>query len=483
MTFSSIFFLFFFLPAVLTAYAVSGRSFRNLTILLFSLVFYAWGEGIYVTLMLASVAVNYIFGLLIARSVTVRSRKVFLSSAIMINLIPLIYFKYCEFFIEGLYQVLPFISGDNPYSLRSLHLPIGISFFTFQAMSYVVDVFRKVTPPQKNILDMGLYIAFFPQLIAGPIVRYHDFAGQIKKRVVSMHLCAAGIERFVFGLSKKVLLANPLGAVADSVFGLSGDLLTTPTAWLGILCYTLQIYFDFSGYSDMAIGLGRIFGFRFPENFNYPYVSRSIREFWQRWHISLSSWFKDYLYIPLGGNRLGNRRTAENLILVFLLCGLWHGANWTFIVWGGLHGFFIVLEGGKAGKWLQALPRTFQHFYTLVVVGITWVFFRADTLADAVGYFRSMFTMKFTDAMYPLVAVQLDAHFYWTLLVACILSMPVYPQLIKAVKSRMTSQSALSGMLYFGHVPVRLCKIGGLLLASSMSLAAGSYNPFIYFRF
>jgi alginate O-acetyltransferase complex protein AlgI len=485
MTFSSIFFLFFFLPAVLLVYAVTGRSFRNLTLLLFSLVFYAWGEGIYVTLMLGSVVVNYIFGLLIARSATTRSRKVFLTFVILINLIPLVYFKYSEFFLDGIYQVLPFAAGENSYSTRFLHLPIGISFFTFQAMSYVIDVFRKVTPPQKNILDMGLYIAFFPQLIAGPIVRYHDFAGQIKKRVVSIHHCASGIERFVFGLSKKVLLANPLGAVADLVFGLGGDFLTTPTAWMGILCYTLQIYFDFSGYSDMAIGLGRMFGFRFPENFNYPYVSRSIREFWRRWHISLSSWFKDYLYIPLGGSRRGSLWTAFNLVLVFFLCGLWHGANWTFVVWGGLHGLFIVLERGTFGVWLRSSFRLVRHFYALMVICITWVFFRADTIGDAMQFLGVMFRLRFDEAVYPLVAIQLDAHFSWTLIAACLLSMPIYPLLKKNIQrsSRISTAGILSVIYHFGHTPIRLCKIGGLLLASSMSLAAGSYNPFIYFRF
>ena len=318
MVFSSIIFLFIFLPSVLLLYYTLPRSLQNSLLLLSSLVFYAWGEGQYVLIMLFSIAMNYFVGLGLAK-VQGKHRQLLLAIGIVLNFLPLLFFKYSAFLLLNLHSLT---GGVVPLPAESLkvHLPAGISFFTFQSVSYVVDIYRGTTAPQKQVIHLGLYISLFPQLIAGPIVRYHDIVSQIARRHVSIEGFAEGVERFVLGLGKKVLIANPLGNVADIIFDQPVEMLSTPLAWLGIASYSLQIYFDFSGYSDMAIGLGRMFGFTFLENFKYPYISKTLREFWTRWHISLSSWFRDYLYIPLGGNRGGSWRTAFNLLTVFFLC-------------------------------------------------------------------------------------------------------------------------------------------------------------------
>ncbi|MGD8365986.1 MAG: MBOAT family O-acyltransferase, partial [Desulfobacterales bacterium] len=319
MLFSSIIFLFQFLPLCLLLYFLAGKRLRNLLLLIASLVFYAWGESYYVLLMLVSILVNYLCGLMIDRYRGRQAARGFLIAAIAFNVLSISVFKYANFLVDNLNTLLSQI-GAGPIELAPIHLPIGISFFTFQAMSYAVDVYRRDAPVQRNPLNIGLYIALFPQLIAGPIIRYHNIAAQLIRRRVRLDDLSYGIERFVVGLGKKVLIANQVAIIADQVFSFPYETLTPGVAWLGVLCYTLQIYFDFSGYSDMAIGLGRMFGFHFLENFNYPYISRSIREFWRRWHISLSSWFRDYLYIPLGGNHRGPLRTYLNLLIVFFLC-------------------------------------------------------------------------------------------------------------------------------------------------------------------
>jgi alginate O-acetyltransferase complex protein AlgI len=482
MVFSSIIFLFLFLPATLLLNLVAGPRLRNTVLLVLSLVFYAWGEGIYVLMMLGSITLNYLFGLLIGWARTAEGRKALLALAVVLNLLPLFYFKYTVFVLENAARFLALLHVDHALNLDPIHLPIGISFFTFQALSYIVDVYRKTVTPQKNILDMGLFIALFPQLIAGPIVRYHDIARELKKRSVSVENFAAGAERFVHGLGKKVLLANPMGAMADQIFSLQIGELSSPAAWLGVICYSLQIYFDFSGYSDMAIGLGRMFGFHFLENFNYPYISRSIREFWRRWHISLSNWFRDYLYIPLGGNRKGPFRTGLNLVLVFFLCGFWHGASWNFILWGLCHGVFLVMERGRAGRWLSNRPALVQHLYTLLVVGNAWVFFRAETLEYALRYLGVMYGIDAAPAMYPLVAINLDAEFYLTLALSLLIAVPVYPALEQHLQRIRDTAAAGKGLAAAGPL-ARLGLLGLLLLFSSMNLATGAYNPFIYFRF
>ncbi len=482
MVFSSIIFLFLFLPVTLLLHCVAGRKLRNTVLLFLSLVFYAWGEGAYVLLMLCSILLNYVFGLLIARACTPGGKKNVLALGVVLNLLPLFYFKYSGFVLENVVNMLAVLGIENSIVPHHQHLPIGISFFTFQALSYVVDVYRGMVAPQKNILNIGLYIALFPQLIAGPIVRYHDIAKQLVKRTVTLEKFSGGAERFVFGLGKKVLLANPMGAMADQIFSLDPSQLSTSTAWLGITCYTLQIYFDFSGYSDMAIGLGRMFGFRFLENFNYPYISRSIREFWRRWHISLSNWFRDYLYIPLGGNRKGSARTGINLLIVFLLCGFWHGASWNFILWGLCHGLFLVLERGRLGYFLAKLHPSLQHIYVLLVVLNAWVFFRAETLTYALQYIGVMYGISSADSMYAMVYIGLDLEFYTVLILALLLATPVYPHFAK-MAGQVDTQSVSSKFLLSSAPFAKCLVLGFLLIFSAMNLATGAYNPFIYFRF
>lgn len=482
MVFSSIIFLFLFLPITLVLHLVAGTRLRNTVLLAVSLLFYAWGEGVYVLLMMGSILLNWLFGILIAGAGTERKKKVLLAAIVVFNLLPLFYFKYSFFVLENLVRLFSFLHISHSLAPAPLHLPIGISFFTFQALSFVIDVYRGIVVPQRNPLTVGLYIALFPQLIAGPIVRYHDIARELTKRSVRLEDFAVGVERFVYGLGKKVLLANPMGAMADRVFALGLDQLSPAAAWLGIICYTLQIYFDFSGYSDMAIGLGRMFGFHFLENFNYPYISRSIREFWRRWHISLSNWFRDYLYVPLGGNRKGAARTGCNLLIVFLLCGFWHGASWNFIIWGLWHGTFLVLERGRVGSLLERSPAWGRHLYVLLVVINAWVFFRAETLSQAIGYLGAMYGLNGAAGMHPYVAITLDAEFYLTLTMALVLSCPVFPALsryLQRLDEEFHGRHALAIVVPAG----KLFVLSFLLLFSTMNLATGAYNPFIYFRF
>ena len=482
MVFSSTIFLFLFLPVTLISYLLAGRYLRNVILLIASLVFYLWGENIYVLVMLSSITVNYIVGLLIDRSIqNGKSGKAVLIAGLVANIGLLVFFKYTNFIIENINFMLGTVDIAE-IKIEKIHLPIGISFFTFQAMSYIIDIFRRQSKVQTNPVSLGLYISLFPQLIAGPIVRYHDIANQIKERRTTLSDFSAGAERFIFGLGKKVLIANPLGAMADSIFLLPFDQLSAGAAWIGIICYTLQIYFDFSGYSDMAIGLGRMFGFRFLENFNYPYISRSIREFWRRWHISLSSWFRDYLYIPLGGNRKGEFRTGVNLITVFLLCGIWHGASWSFIIWGLLHGTFLVLERGLPGRLLSNFPLIIQHLYALFIVINTWVFFRLEEISDAMNYIAAMYGSSPAYSLHPYIMQKLDAAFLLSLLVGLILSMPVYPKLRELFLQKSKNDSLFSGSIAVVY-SFKFLMLAGVLVFSISSIAAGSYNPFIYFRF
>ena len=478
MIFSSTLFIFFFLPLVLLSYFLVGRKFRNFLLLVASLAFYAWGEPVYVVIMLFSIVANYFFGLGIGR-VQEKGRRGgwVLYCAVLANIGLLGFFKYADLLRPYLISV----EWLTPVMQQS-HLPLGISFFTFQAISYVVDVYRAVTPPQRNILNMGLFIALFPKLMAGPIVRYHDIVEQIAKRNIRVEDFATGVERFIFGLSKKVLIANPLGGMADTIFALQVSTLSTFSAWLGIICYTLQLYFDFSGYSDMAIGLGRLFGFDFLENFNYPYISCSIQEFWRRWHISLSKWFLDYLYIPLGGNRLGALRTKVNLFVVFFFCGMWHGASWNFIAWGLFHGFFLILERGVLGRVLQTAPLPLRHIYALFVIVNAWVFFRLDNLPQIFAYLTALYGFTSSRAIHPVIHVAMDLSFYVTLVVGVILAMPVYPfcvRLLSADRLGVSKEKIVGPPASL----LKICLLGGLLLFSSTSLIVGAYNPFIYFRF
>src|SRR5436190_13114691 len=386
MLFTSPVFLFLFLPLVLGTYSLLGRRARNGFLLAASLLFYAWGEGIFVLVMCGSIVANYLFGRALDAS---GQRTGLLAVAVATNLALLGCFKYANFLVDNL-NAASAVLHVAPLHLEPIHLPIGISFFTFHALSYLIDVARRRVRAQRSPIDFGLYITLFPQLIAGPIIRYHDIAAQLAGRTVRRERFAAGVRRFVLGLGKKTLIADTLALPADAIFALPPASLTASLAWAGALLYTLQIYCDFSAYSDMAIGLARMLGFEFLENFDYPYVSRSITEFWRRWHISLSRWFRDYLYIALGGNRRGPRRTYVNLVTVFFLCGLWHGANWTFVVWGLYHGLFLVLERRGAAAWLAARPAWLARAYTVFVVLVGWVFFRADSMTAAAGMLRAM---------------------------------------------------------------------------------------------
>jgi len=484
MVFASSLFLFLFLPLTLAGYFLIGTRWKNHFLLAMSLLFYAWGEPIYVLLMLVSIALNYATGILLhlqrqkPRPMLTEGRILAVSVSANIGL--LLYFKYANFFLANLNVVLQFLSLP-PILRPPVSLPIGISFFTFQAMSYVIDVYRRETDVQFNPVNCALYVALFPQLIAGPIVRYHDVAKQIISRTVTRHQFSSGIQRFVFGLSKKVLLANPLGDVADNIFAVPVHDVTTGMAWLGIACYTLQIYFDFSGYSDMAIGLGRMFGFEFLENFDFPYISQSIREFWRRWHISLSTWFRDYLYIPLGGSRVSPLRTYLNLWIVFFLCGLWHGANWNFIVWGALHGMYLVIERLGWQNSLEKLWRPLRHGYTLLLVIISWVFFRAETLSQAVHYLSSMAGLTQASGLRYYALFYCDPKTVLTLLIGCVFATPCAGTFARWAQQRVEQAEWRCGQ---GALDVAYyCLLMLLLGLSAAALAAGTYNPFIYYRF
>jgi len=487
MVFSSPIFLFFFLPALIVLYFSTPKQFKNSLLLLASLLFYAWGEGFYVALMLVSISINYLLGRLIGRE---KYSRQFLSLGVILNLSILVSYKYSNFIADNLNYLLS-IYGFSGIDLSPVHLPLGISFFTFQAISYLVDIYRKQIPSQSNIIKLGLYIALFPQLIAGPIVRYKTIMAEIENRHVSSRMFAEGAERFIYGLAKKMLIANPLGYAVDVIFELPISELPSHVVWLGILFYALQIYFDFSGYSDMAIGLGRMFGFRFLENFNYPYCSQSLQEFWRRWHISLSSWFRDYLYIPLGGNRVSELRTYGNLFMVFVLCGLWHGASWNFLVWGLFHGAILSVERFGLSRLIEQLWRPLRHFYLIIVVLISWVFFRAETIGDALSYLRAMFAMNFSSVPFEFLDA-LNLEVVIALLLGLILSTPVFKVIIGQAKeissSGEVSQKALGSVSSTTRpmilvVVFRAALVFLLLFLSAMSLATSTHNPFIYFRF
>lgn len=464
MVFSSMVFMCVFLPAVFVLHCIlPGIRAKNALLLLASVLFYAYGEPVYIILLFISTLLNYFCACGIDRFQN--HRKGILVLAVICNLGILIVFKYTDFIlgmvnsVTGLHLPLP-----------QIRMPIGISFFTFQAMSYVIDVYRETTKAQKNYAKVLLYISFFPQLIAGPIVKYHDVAAEIDQRTVTLDGVALGIRRFSAGLCKKVLLANTLGLVADNLFGASAGSINGAGAWLGAISYMLQIYFDFSGYSDMAIGLGWMFGFHFKENFNYPYISGTIREFWRRWHMSLSGWFLEYLYIPLGGNRKGKFRTVVNKMIVFLCTGIWHGAAVNFLFWGVYHGFFLMLEEyipwiGKKGS---AVKSFLQHVYALLVVCIGFVFFRAETMAQGCFWVRKMFTgFGWNAGAMSFALQQMTPVFLVTLAGALIACCPV--------------KKLISEKKWYGPVAY-VCSLTGLVICI-LSLASGTYNPFIYFRF
>lgn len=483
MVFSSTIFIFLFLPVVLLLSFLSRKKFNNLVLLFASLFFYAWGETIYVLIMVVSIFINYFFGLLIERFRKDKVVKWLLFCAVTLNMGMLGWFKYANFCVYNINELLKTF-GLSLGPVDSVHLPIGISFFTFQAVTYIVDIYRGQAKAQKNFINIALYISLFPQLIAGPIVRYRDISSEISCRSIRLDKFAEGVRRFIVGMGKKVIIANPMGEVTDQIMAIPAEGLTFSLAWLGAVCYSLQIYFDFSGYSDMAIGLGRMFGFTFPENFRYPYIARSIREFWTRWHISLSSWFKDYLYIPLGGNRVSPLRTYVNLYIVFFLCGLWHGASWNFVMWGMLHGGFLVLERIGLSKLLNLLPPPIQHAYALLVILIGWVFFRIDNFFDIVVYLKSMFGFAAGNGVEYHLALYLDKQKIAALIVGIFFCMPA-ANLYTAAKSRIFPLKNRAGAYAFQWCGMFIESLVLILIffLSSILIASGTYNPFIYFRF
>lgn len=461
MLFSSNVFLFLYLPMVLALYYLSPRKLRNLTLFLVSLVFYGWGEPVYVFLMLGVIALNYLCGWGIEHLwEKPRGAKGLLIAGVAANLLILGYFKYAGLLVKTGKAIFTFLEGVE---IPDIALPIGISFYIFQSMSYIIDVYRQDAPVQKNPIIFGTYVTLFPQLIAGPIVRYQDVARQLVSRREGVPQFAAGVRRFVVGLGKKVLLANQMGFLWQQLQGASG----TAAAWVGIGAYTLQIYFDFSGYSDMAIGLGKMLGFEFLENFNYPYIAECVTDFWRRWHISLSTWFREYVYIPLGGNRKGKKRQAVNLLIVWGLTGLWHGASWNFLLWGLYYGLLLILEKRILGRVLEKLPGALRHLYTLFVTMMGWAIFYFEDMGSLGAFFRRAFTRSPTG--------QIEGNrilgYLPLMLAAIVAATPLGTKL-----GRKWEEKA-----WFG--PVQIAVGAVLMLLCVAALVSQSYNPFIYFRF
>ena len=465
MVFSSIVFLFVFLPVVLALYyVVPAIRWKNVILLAASIIFYAWGEPVYIVLMLLSILFNFVMGLELERlREDSRRKKLNLIFTVIVNLCILGIFKYYGFLLGSINSAFHL---HIPY--RELALPVGISFYTFQTLSYILDLYRGDIKVQKNLLDFALYITMFPQLIAGPIVRYVDIQEQLESRVISWHKAGVGAEYFIKGLAKKVLLANTAGAVYTSIQGLGGEYQTVVTSWIGILFYTMQIYFDFSGYSDMAIGLGKMMGFQFCKNFDYPYTSRSVTEFWRRWHISLGTWFREYVYIPLGGNRVSVAKHIRNILVVWALTGLWHGAAWNFVLWGLYYGVFLLLEKYLWGRYLERLPGWVGNLYTMFFVIIGWVFFSNTDLGAGLAYLGSLFGVGVAGFANATTLFYLKSSLL--LLVICIVcSRPWAYRWYKRVA---------------GQRPVAAAVINAALLLLSIAfLVYDSYNPFLYFRF
>ena len=472
MVFSSLLFLFRFLPIVFVLYFIVPRKLRNTVLFLSSLVFYAWGEPVYVTIMLFSTFVDYTHGLLVENFKAkgdMRKAKLTVLSSMIINLSLLGFFKYSDFFIKNVNMLT-----GSAIPMLNIALPIGISFYTFQTMSYTIDIYRGEAKAQRNIISFGAYVALFPQLIAGPIVQYKTIAEQLVFRKENSDQFTYGIIRFMSGMGKKVLLANNIGLLWDQISRIPTNELPVLTAWLGITAYAFQIYFDFSGYSDMAIGLGNMFGFRFLENFNYPYMSKSITEFWRRWHISLGSWFREYVYIPLGGNRHGFGKQIRNIAVVWLLTGIWHGASWNFVFWGVYFGLLLVIEKLLLLKYIEKLPKFVSHIYTILLVWIGWVIFAFDDISMVSSYLKTMFGLNGTlfvnnEGMYLLLN-------YLLLIVILVISCTNYPKRLAIYVNNRYESGIFISLL-------KSVFVIGIFLISVAYLVDASYNPFLYFRF
>ncbi|GJL91729.1 MBOAT family O-acyltransferase [Hyphococcus sp.] len=475
MTFSSIPFLFYFLPVFIAFYAAVPA--KNAALLAASLVFFAWGEPVHIILLLTSLIANHWLAGLIAKSAS--NRILFLGVAL--NLAALAWFKYAGFLVATLSEAIGLSGADATISIEP-HLPLGISFYTFQAISLLIDVRRKDAAAPARFIDTALYISMFPQLIAGPIVRYKEIEEQLHKRTHSAEKFSTGARLFILGLAQKVLLANIFAAPADAAFNAPDEAaLTMGAAWLGLAAYSLQIYFDFAGYSNMALGMGRMFGFELPRNFNFPYVAQSVTEFWRRWHMTLSRWFRDYLYIPLGGNRGGAGKTYRNLWVVFLLCGLWHGAAWTFVFWGAWHGALLVMERAFLGRWLAAAPRLLRHVYLPLVVALGWVPFRAESFAGSASYYAALFGAR--QGGYETAIRDIAPEGFGLAFCAGVIAAfwPIIVEAAKAIKPlALIAPSRINGAVSFSLAQLWLAFL--FILCAAM-LAGGAYNPFIYFRF
>ncbi len=469
MVFSSLTFLFVFLPTLILIYFLFPNiKYKNAVLLIFSIVFYSWGEPRYIVIMFISTVSGYFHALAIQNLKVkrhYRSAKATLVSSIVLNLALLGLFKYSDFIIGNLNDIF-----KADIKLLNILLPIGISFYTFQTMSYTIDVYFDKVKVQRNIFNLATYVMLFPQLIAGPIVRYETIENELESRKVTLDSFANGIRRFIIGLGKKIIIANQLAIIADTVFGLGKGEYGISLAWLGIIAYTLQIYFDFSGYSDMAIGLGKIFGFNFLENFNYPYISTSITDFWRRWHISLSSWFRDYVYIPLGGNRVSNVRWLVNILVVWFLTGLWHGANWTFVLWGLSFGLIIVLEKLVLLKYLEKLPRIFRHIYTIFLFTVGWIMFRSESIFQIRDYLTAMFGGYGNDSFSDINKLSI-LHLLPFMILAIIGATPLFKILHKK-----TDQKLTLSIIYDLFLAI-------VFIICNMYLISNSFNPFIYYRF
>lgn len=472
MVFSSIPFLFFFFPVFLIFYYIMPKRWKNYILLFFSLVFYAWGEPVYILLMIFASAVDYGNGLLMTKfGDTKKKRKIFLLFSVFINLSMLGFFKYADFFIETINQI-----GNLSIKPLGLGLPIGISFFTFQTMSYSIDLYKKEVEVEKNYFTYLTYVSMFPQLIAGPIVRFSTVREELHHREITIDGFSDGLLRFMQGLFKKVLIANNMGALWENIRGLSYGTISVTTAWLGAISFTLQLYFDFSAYSDMAIGMGKMLGFHYLENFNYPLIAKSVTDFWRRWHISLSTWFRDYIYIPLGGNRVGIGKHLRNIAVVWFLTGLWHGAAWNFILWGVYYGILLALEKYVWGKKLAKLPAFFQHIYAIWIVVFGFTIF----VFDDMGKLGEYLTFLFGIAKNPIFGTEILYYLmnYGVLLIiAVLLSAPIYPWLQKKIEQIQTKRKK--------DVIKALCAVCyiALFLLTTAYLVGDTYNPFLYFRF
>lgn len=478
MIFSSPIFLYLFLPIVLLGYYLSLKKVKNYWLLLASLIFFAWGGVSYTIILIFSIILNYIFGILIESNKDSKKSYWWAFLGVACNILILGIFKYANFITHNL-NLLFHVVHFKKIPETNIALPIGISFYTFHLLSYLIDIYKGKTLAQRNIFDLALYVCMFSQLIAGPIIRYSDVWQQLLNRQHSLSMFVSGVERFIIGLSKKVLLSNVFASVADPIFSSPPENLTALNSWLGIISYTFQIYCDFAGYSDMAIGLGRMFGFDFKENFNFPYMANSVKDFWRRWHISLSSFFRDYVYIPLGGNRVNISRVYVNLFVVFLLTGFWHGASWNFVVWGLFHGFFMILERFGFEKVLHKIFKPVAVVYTFFIVMMAWILFRADSLDYAIRFYKALFNFNIHDAQLFHFMKSVTSEYILVLIITVFGAFGFFEFVRKKVFLGIKSNKLSDFMIPFFQITV----YGVLLLLCTSYLLAGTYNPFIYYRF